>query len=112
MSDEIIAIRIGQKAGPKIKATGRILDELDMPASARDRWYGGILYETVGGAYIADSINFSDIIGEDNLHNALILYADMPELERQIAVMEHFNWTPQARAMAKRLGWKLVVEVD
>jgi hypothetical protein len=26
-------------------------------------------------------------------------------------VMEHFAWTPQARAMAKRLGWKLVVEV-
>lgn len=111
MSDEIIAIRIGQKAGPKIKATGRILDELDMPASARDRWYGGILYETVGGAYIADSIHFSDIEGEDDHHRALILDAEMPEFDRRMAVMEHFNWTPQARAMAKRLKWSLVVEV-
>lgn len=109
---DIISIRIGQKAGPKIKATGRILDRLDEPASAGDRWYGGILYQTTGGAYIADAINFSSLMGEDDLHNALILYPDMPELERQIAVMEHFAWTPQARAMAKRLGWKLEVRVD
>ena len=111
MTEEIISIRIGQKIGPKIKATGRILNELDEPASRGDRWYGGILYQTVGGAYIADAINFSDIPGEVDVHSALILYADMPELERQIAVMEHFAWTPQARAMAKRLGWKLTVEV-
>lgn len=111
MTDEIINIRIGQKVGPKIKATGRILDELDEPASRGDRWYGGILYETVGGAYIADAINFSDVLGEVEVHNALILYPDMPELERQIAVLEHFAWTPQARTMAKRLGWKLTVEV-
>lgn len=112
MTDDIQPIRIGQKSGPKIKATGRLLDTLDMPASAGDRWYGGELWQTVGGAYIADSINFSDVPGEVAVHSALVLYADMPELERQIAVMEHFAWTPQARAMAKRLGWKLVVEVD
>lgn len=111
MTDEIISIRIGQKTGPKIKATGRVLDTLDTPASAGDRWYGGTLYQTTGGAYIADAINFSSLMGEDDLHNALILYPDMPELERQIAVMEHFAWTPQARAMAKRLGWKLTIEV-
>lgn len=112
MTDEIINIRIGQKAGPKIKATGRILDQLDAPSGWHDRWYGGVLYETVGGAYIADSINFSNVAGEDALHNALILYPDMPDLERWIAVMEHFAWTPQAWAMAKRLGWKLEVRVD
>lgn len=112
MEDDIINIRIGQKSGPKIRATGRILDELDEPANHDVRWYGGILYQTTGGAYIADAINFSEIPGEVEVHSALVLYADMPELERQIAVMEHFAWTPQARAMAKRLGWKLVVEVD
>lgn len=111
MTDEFTPQRIGQKSGPKIKFNGRLLDELDMPASAGDRWYGGQLWETTGGAYIADSINYSDVPGEVAVHSALILYADMPELERQIAVMEHFAWTPQARSMAKRLGWKLVVEV-
>lgn len=111
MTDEIITIRIGQKAGPKIKATGRVLDTLDAPASAGDRWYGGTLYETTGGAYIADAINFSDIPGEVAVHSAVILYPDMPELERQIAVMEHFAWTPQAWMLAKRLGWKLTIQV-
>lgn len=111
MTDDIQSIRIGQKLGPKIKATGRLIGELDMPASAGDRWYGGQLWETTGGAYIADSINYSDVPGEVAVHSALILAADMAELERQIAVMEHFAWTPQARAMAKRLGWKLTLEV-
>jgi len=111
MSDKVEKIRIGQKDGPTIKATGVLLDSLDAPRSAGGRWFGGDLWQTVGGAYIADSIHFSDIEGEDDHHRALILYADMDELDRRIAVMEHFAWTPQARAMAKRLGWKLVVEV-
>lgn len=111
MTDEIQTIRIGQRAGPKIRATGRLLDRLDMPANAGDRWYGGNLWETTGGAYIADAINFSEIPGEVSVHSAVVLYADMPELERQIAVMEHFAWTPQAWMLAKRLGWNLTVHV-
>lgn len=112
MTDEIQTIRISQKEGPTIRANGRLLDSLDAPARAGGRWYGGDLWETTGGALIADSINFSDIEGEQDIHRALILYPDMPDLERRVAVMEHFAWTPQARAMAKRLGWKLEVRVD
>lgn len=111
MSDEFESIRIGQKEGPTIKATACLLGSLDQPRSAGERWFGGDLWETKGGAYIADSVHFSDIEGEDDHHRALILDADMPEFDRRMAVMEHFNWTPQARALAKRLKWSLVVEV-
>jgi hypothetical protein len=121
MNDEIETIRIGQKEGPTIKARGRLLDELDAPRKSHerwlaghtlDRWFGGHLWETVGGAYIADSIHFSDIEGEDDHHRAIVLGPEMDEFDRRMAVMAHFSWTPQARAMAKRLGWKLVVEVS
>lgn len=112
MTSEIETIRIGQKEGPTIKARGRLVDELDAPKGQFGRWFGGQLWETEGGAYIADSIHFSDIDGEDDHHRALVLYPDMPEQERRMAVMAHFNWTHQARALAKRLGWSLVVTVD
>lgn len=111
MSNEIEKIRIGQLEGPTIKANGRLLGSLAAPSRPFERWFGGDLWETTGGAYIADSIHFSDIEGEDDHHRALILDAEMPEFDRRMAVMEHFNWTPQARAMAKRLKWSLVVEV-
>lgn len=111
MTDEIETIRIGQKEGPTIKARGRLLYELDAPRHSLDRWFGGHLWETVGGAYIADSIHYSDIDGEDDIHRAIILGPEMDEFDRRMAVMSHFAWTSQARAMAKRLGWKLVVEV-
>lgn len=112
MSNEIEKIRIGQLEGPTIKANGRLLGSLAAPSRSFERWFGGDLWETTGGAYIADSIHFSDIDGEDDHHRALILYPDMPEQERRMAVMAHFNWTHQARALAKRLGWSLVVTVD
>lgn len=114
MQDDFQSERIGQRHGPTLKFRGRVIDELDRPRSTLhgDRWFGGVLWETEGGAWIADSIHYSDADGEDDHHRALVLKPDMDDQERCFAVMEHFGWSAQARAMAKRLKWNLALTID
>lgn len=105
---EYTAQRISQDKGPTLNFSGKLVGEWTHRHTEDDqRWFDGEVWLTKGGAYIAVIYARSDREGERDLAYALAVEPSDDEFARRCEVMEFFNWRPHARAMAKKMDWKL-----
>jgi len=97
--------------GPNLTFTGRLVAEYEMRRRDNPRSTAIELWETRAGNWVLITINRSDIEGEVDRYETMIL--DQPnKRDRIIAAMTHMKWSHPARALAKRAGWVLQMEVD
>lgn len=132
MNDEPKRFTVMNHNGPNYRFTGWLLCEHTTdPHETRDRWQETKLYETVGGAYVAVLMQRSLAEQGHDRSKATVIPAPIPisimsdmmpdtrkpdqtiqaeqeaqEFARRLAVMDALDWTPCARAMVRKIGWK------
>lgn len=96
--------------GPDLVFTGRLVAEFAMGKS-KPRSTALELWETRAGNWVLITIAKTSIEGEVDRYETMIL--DQPnKRDRIIAAMDRMGWSNPARALAKRAGWVLKMEVD
>lgn len=117
--------RLQVNNGPDVKFAGRCAYEYSTQSKAGDkpRWTELRLWETEGGAWIAESVGCSSKPGEADLRDVLVIEQTEEGLdatgERQgeiladwiNQVMTFFGWSTVAKAFARKAGWEVVREV-
>lgn len=97
--------------GPDLTFTGRLTAEYLMWKKGSPHGTAIELWETRAGNWVLLTIAKSEMEGEVDRYETLILdQAD--KRDRIIAAMTHMKWGHPARAFAKRAGWVLQMEVD
>lgn len=118
-------IRLQVNNGPDVHFEGGIAYEYSTQSKGDDesRWTELRLWETVGGAWIAESVGRSTSPGQVDLRDVLViepteeeLHATGPRqhqllLDWQYRVMAFFGWTTGAKAFAREAGWDVAVRV-
>ena len=103
---------IAQTHGPLLEFTGRLLAETSFTTERNDPLRISFeIYETAGGALVA--VSSTDPTERDGFEVVRATVAERQDdaLAMRFAVMEHFEFHPRARNMAKKLGWSLRQEV-
>lgn len=117
--------RLQVNNGPDIKFVGRLVYEYSTQnkEQTKERWSELRLWETEGGAWIAEKVGCSDKQREVDLVDALVIEPTDGDLDAtgelqagQLAewrnqVMAFFGWTVVAKAFARKAGWDVVREV-
>lgn len=97
--------------GPDLTFTGRLTAEYLMWKKGSPHGTAIELWETRAGNWVLLTIAKSDVEGEVDRYETMIL--DHPnQRERIIAAMDRMKWSHPARALAKRAGWVLQMEVE
>jgi hypothetical protein len=96
----------------------------------KDRWTELALWETRGGAWIAEQVGRSSREGEQAIRDVLVIDAQKGTDIRVLAgvmeapteralppsavqkIMEFFGWTIVAKAFAREMGWDVVRRLD
>ena len=122
MKDEPKRFTASNHNGPNYKFSGWLLCEHTTdPHKKRDRWQETKLYETVGGAYVAVLTQRTLVEGEHDKSKSTVIEpwmtslipSDGDEFKRRLAVMDALDWTPCARAMVRKIGWRSwSIEID
>lgn len=111
--------RISVTNGQDVRFKGRLLGEFTTQnkAGTKSRWTELRLWETEGGAWVAESVGCSDNEREVDLTDVAVIEPSDPEKkglaamrnEQQLreAVMQHFGWTTAAKAFAREMGWEV-----
>jgi hypothetical protein len=115
--------------GPTYEFLGRLLGEYSTdPQAKRTKWTELRLWETPSGKWVAESAGCSDEPGQVDIIDAHVIRGPVVLVERQtlkdfeektpqtlsmeFQAMEFWGWSSPAKALAKKLGWRLVIEVD
>jgi hypothetical protein len=105
---EMIARRLSPTRGPVTKFVGRIIAEATSHKQGKQRWQECRLWETKGGALIAELVGASDAGTERDITTLTVVEPNQDGGRDMFAVMEGFEWNTLARAMVRdQLGWKL-----
>ncbi|WP_334656711.1 hypothetical protein [Sphingomonas panaciterrae] len=95
----------------------------------KDRWTELALWETRGGAWIAEQVGRTSREGEQAIRDALVIEnvdgdrkvkIDGQIVTREVPsaaaaremVMQFFGWTIVAKAFAREMGWDVVRRID
>lgn len=101
------------QVGPRVEFTGRLVAENSFTTAGNDSMMVSFeVWETRGGAYVA--VTTSEPANREGFELVSVTVVE-PKEDRQamhFAVMDHFDWTDRARAMARKAGWSLRVEVE
>ena len=115
--------------GPTYEFWGKLLGEhTTNPKGNRSKWTEIRLWETPSGKWVAESAGCSDEPGHVDIANAAVIRGPAVLVERQtlhsfqekepeilsmeFQAMEFWGWSSPAKALAKKLGWNIVVQVD
>lgn len=106
-SDGFERVRLSVAHGQDIHFVGRVIAEYTTQNSGgtKNRWTELRVWQTEGGAWIAESVGASDAGREIDIVEATVIDADTPEQDKRLAVMAAFNWTTAAKAMARLHKW-------
>lgn len=133
--------RLRTNNAPDVHFNGRLLHEYTTQSAdqAKTRWTELRLWETRGGAWVAENMACSRRPGEHDLRDVLVIERfgapirfQMPDLPEHGAsgfdqemrtilkdeaeaiqdVMAFFGWSVVAKAFAKQAGWDVVRRVD
>jgi hypothetical protein len=111
---ELENVRIVVNNGQDVHFTGRLVCEYTTQNAAgnKSRWTDLRLWETEGGAWVAESVAASDNDREVDFATVLVIEPggedEVPDVEAaRLAVMDHFGWTTTAKAFAKEVGWDM-----
>lgn len=108
---EIERVEIKQSHGPTVEFTGRLLISDEFETRGRDSLQvERQIWETQGGALIAASFS-TGAGGREDVRVAVVEPAEDAQASR-FAVMSHFHWDVRAKAMARKLGWLLRLDVE
>lgn len=103
--------KIVANKGPTLQFDGKLLIEYSTdPKKQKVRWTELRLWETPSGAWIMESVGCSDDEAQVDIFDAEVFRGEVGE--RPIAVMDWLGWSYPARAIAKKMGWNLIVRVD
>lgn len=124
-------VRLKITKGPDIEFEGFVVHEYSTQnaSESKRRWTELRLWQTRGGAWIAEQCGVSMEGGERDLREALVI--DPPKLnilelgqpersealpivpaEAAMEVMDFWGWTSAAKAFAKQAGWDVTRRVD
>ncbi len=109
-SSEMKAVRLIAAGGQDVEFTGRVVGEYTSQNanSTKSRWNELRLWETTGGAWVAEAVRCSSVARESDLRDVAVIDADTDDLEAdKVAVMSHFGWRPEAKAFARIMGWDM-----
>lgn len=106
-------VEIPQARGPTVEFNGRLLCETSFDTRRGTPLTIHLeVWESAGGALIA--VTASTLPGGEGREDCRVTVVP-PQDDQQamrLAVMEHFGWELRARAMVKKIGWSLRLEVD
>lgn len=103
--------KIVANKGPTLQFDGNLLIEYSTdPKRQKVRWTEFRLWETPSGAWIMETVGCSDDEAQVDIFDAEVFRGEVGE--RPIAVMDWLGWSYPARAIAKKLGWNLIVRID
>jgi hypothetical protein len=114
-SDTLKEFSIGQKRGPTIEFTGRLLGDIDFEiTSGRGAMKMTLeIYETRGGALVA--VSASRLLEEAGFEDvrAIVIPKQDDVQAMQFAAMDFWTWETRARRMVQRkLKWSLKMQVE
>lgn len=106
--------RLQPAHGPDLHFEGRLVGAYSTQnrAETKRRWTELQLWETRGGAWIAESVGRTVDEREFDIVEAAVIEAGGEEEVRRRAVMEAWGWTSAAKAFAREQGWDVVRKVD
>lgn len=114
--------RLSVNNAPDLKFAGRVVYEYSTQSKdqSKPRWTELRLWETEGGAWIAESLGCSTRSGESDLRDVLVIEPADTDIDAAPAlllaarinqVMNFFGWSTVAKAFARKAGWNVVREV-
>ena len=115
--------------GPTYEFWGKLLGEYSTnPKRDRSKWTELRLWETPSGQWVAESAGCSDEPGHVDIADAVVIRGPVVLVDRQtlkdfeqktpqtlsmeFQAMEFWGWSSPAKALAKRLGWNLHIDVE
>lgn len=115
--------------GPTYEFWGKLLGEhTTNPKRERTKWTEIRLWETPAGQWVAESAGCSDEPGHVDIVDAAVIRGPVVLVDRQtlqdfeaktpqtlsmeFQAMEFWGWSSPAKALAKKLCWNLIVQVD
>ena len=115
--------------GPIHAFWGRLLGQhTTNPNGNKTKWTEIRLWETPSGQWVAESVGCSNEPGHVDIPDALVIRGPVVLIDRQILAefenrtpqtlsmedqaMEFWTWSSPAKALAKKLGWNITIEVD
>jgi hypothetical protein len=105
---EMLQRRLVPTRGPVHRFKGKLIAEASSWREGKARWQECRLWETEGGAWIAELMGASDAGSERDITTVTVVTPGATEEERRFAVMDGFEWNTLARSMVReQLGWKL-----
>ncbi|HCW62535.1 MAG TPA: hypothetical protein DHB48_16305 [Sphingobium sp.] len=128
-SDGFTREKIVCNRGPTYEFWGKLLGEYSTnPKRDRSKWTELRLWETPSGQWVAESAGCSDEPGHVDIADALVIRGPVVLVDRQtlkdfeektpqtlsmeFQAMEFWGWSSPAKALAKRLGWNLLINVE
>jgi len=102
--------------GPDLEFTGRMIGQFAEPDGHSDKQerHEVRLWRTVGGAVIAEcTIHFEDVSRPPRRRAGVMKghFGDEPDEAQRREIMSFFDWSDEAKALAKRLGWDVAEHV-
>lgn len=120
--------KVACNRGPTYEFWGKLLGEYSTNAKGdRTKWTELRLWETPSRQWVAESAGCSDEAGHVDILDAIVIRGPVVLVNRQtmkdyvdqtpqtismeFQAMEFWGWSSPAKALAKKLGWNLVVIV-
>lgn len=110
---ELESFTLPDTKGPTLSFMGRVIASDQYRTRSREPLNMEMtLYETQGGAYIAQTV--ASPAEQQGFEDARLTIVEPAEDEqaRRFAVMDAFGWTDRARSMVRKLGWTLRQDVE
>ncbi len=121
--------KIACNRGPTYEFWGKLLGEYSTdPQRKKSKWTEIRLWETPSGQWVAESAGCSDEPGHVDIADAVVIRGPIVLVERQtlkefedktprtlsmeFQAMDFWGWSSPAKALAKKLGWDLKVQVE
>lgn len=121
--------KIACNRGPTYEFWGKLLGEhTTNPKGDRTKWTEIRLWETPSGKWVVESAGCSDEPGHVDIADAVHIRGPIVLIDRQslqdfaeqtpeirsmeFQAMDFWGWSSPAKALAKKLGWNLKVQLD
>lgn len=108
-------IRLQVNNAADVHFEGAVIQEYSTQSKDKDRpkskWSELRLWETVGGAWIMESVGMSTVPGQVDIRDVLVIETGATETDEGLAhlrVMEWLGWTMVAKAFARQAGWNVI----
>lgn len=113
MTDDYQKVRLSASHGPDTHFEGKLVHQYSTQNrdGSKDRWTELRLWETRGGAWIAESVGCSTRGNEREIREVAVIGVPFGE-DIPLRVMEAWGWTTAAKAFAREMQWDVVLRVE